>query len=78
MWVGATVLIGEPIGAGIPIGAIPGIHTPTLTGVILITTPIGILIGHTDGVITTTTGITRITTGMAITAEITMADMAVA
>ena len=76
MWVGAIVLIGELIGAGIPIGAIPGIHTPTLTGVILITTPIGILIGHTDGVITTTTGITRITTGMAITAEITMADMA--
>ena len=78
MWVGATVPIGAPIGAGISIGATPGILTPT--GVIPITTPIGagILTGHTDGDITTTIGVTRITTGMDITMGITLADMAAA
>ncbi len=77
MWVGATVPIGEPIGAGITTGVIPGI--PTLIGAIPIIIPTGdgILIGPTVGAITTTTTITRITIGMAITMDIIPADMAV-
>ena len=49
------------------------------TGVIPITTPIGagIHTGHTDGDITTTIGITRITIGMA-TVDIIMVDMVAA
>ena len=73
MWVGATVPIGEPIGAGITIGAIPGILTPT--GAPITLTGAGIPIGHTDGAITTITGITHIIIGMAITTDITLADM---
>ena len=66
MWVGATVPIGEPIGAGITTGAIP----------IIIPTGVGILIGLMDGATATTT-ITRITIGMA-TADIIMVDMVAA
>lgn len=72
---GAIVLIGEPIGVGIHIGATLGIHTPT--GVILgipIPTIGAILIGPMIGVITTTIGITRNTTGMVMVE--TTADMA--
>lgn len=68
MWVGATVPIGEPIGAGIT-GVIPGILIPIGAILIIIPTGVGILIGLTDGAITTTTTITRITIGMA-TADI--------
>lgn len=75
MWVGAIVPIGEPIGDGITIGVIPGIPTPI--GAIHIITPtgVGIRIGHTDGAITATIGITTITIGMAITADISLAEM---
>lgn len=74
MWVGATVPIGEPTGAGITTGVIPGI--PTLIGAIpiIIPTGAGILIGPTVGAIITTTTIIRITIGMAM-AGIIMADM---
>ena len=78
MWVGVTVPIGEPIGAWITIGAIPGIRTPTGAIHIIIPTGAGIPIGPTDGGITTTTTITRITTGMAIMTDITLADMVAA
>ena len=64
---GGTVLIGEPIGAGIHFGATHGILTPT--GVILgipILTIGAIHTGPTIGGITTTIGITRTTTGMVI------------
>lgn len=64
---GGTVLIGEPIGAGIHFGATHGILTPI--GVILgipILTIGAIHTGPTIGGITTTIGITRTTTGMVI------------
>ena len=76
MWVGATVLIGAPIGAGITIG-IPGILTPIGAIPTTIPTGDGILIGPTVGAITITTGITRITIGMA-TVGIIMVDMVAA
>ena len=77
MWVGATVPIGEPIGAGITTGVIPGILTLIGAIHIIILTGDGILIGPTVGAITTTTTITRITIGMAIMTDIILVDMAV-
>lgn len=75
---GAIVLIGEPIGAGIHIGATLGILIPIgdIHGILTPTTG-AILTGPMVGVITTTIGITRTTTGM-VMVGITLADMAVA
>lgn len=72
---GAIVLTGEPIGAGIHIGATLGILTPT--GVIHgipIPTIGAILIGPMIGVITTIIGTTLTTIGMVMVE--TMADTA--
>ena len=75
--VGVIALIGEPIGAGIHIGAIHG--TPIPTGVIhgILTPTIGaILTGPMVGDITTTTGITHTTIGMAMAGIILVAPEA--
>ena len=80
MLAGVIVLIGEPIGAGIPIGAIIlGILIPIggTLGIHILTTGAA-RTGLMDGVIMTTIGITPTTTGTVTKAEIILVDKAVA